>query len=78
MVMAKGIKYSQQFKEDAVLTGTLSDGSYIKINLAITDSINVNGKGFAGINAPLTMILSMKQGSQAEHRDALLRPLLIC
>ena len=59
MVMAKCTKYSQQFKEDAVLTGTLSDGSYIKINLAITDSINVNGKGFAGINAPLTRILSM-------------------
>ena len=60
--MAKGTKYSQQFKEDAVLTGTLSDGSYIKINLAITDSINVNGKGFAGINAPLTLFLVVLYG----------------
>ena len=39
---------------------------------------NINGKGCAGINAPLTLALSVIRGSQAEHKYVLLRTYLIC
>ena len=39
---------------------------------------NINGKGCAGINAPLTLALSVIRGSQAEHKDILLRTYLFC
>jgi hypothetical protein len=39
---------------------------------------NINGKGYAGINGPLTLALPVISVSQAEHGNVLLRPHLIC
>ncbi len=64
------------------MNGTLSNASCVKLKCAVfflsQTAPNVNGKGYAGINAPLTLALSVISVSQAELEDVLLRSRLIC
>ena len=61
---------------------TLVEASCIRLKHTVfclsQTAFNINGKGYAGINAPLTLALSVIRGSQAEHKDILLRTYLIC